>query len=63
MKNLGKRKHEELEYGTCCLLSLINVKNKTIYDNFDDFLTNEQTLENDGDYTGFDETNEYDTDK
>jgi len=41
-KNLGKRKHEDLEKGTCCLLSVINEKNKTKYNNLSDFLAQEE---------------------
>jgi hypothetical protein len=45
-KKLNKRKHDDLEYGTNCLLSLINETNKTTYNNLDDFLQNGDRDEN-----------------
>ena len=62
-KNLGKRKHEDLEYGTCCLLSVINGNNDTNYNNLEDFLNEEQTLENEGENTGSEDLTSDDIDK
>ena len=46
-KKLNKRKRDDLEYGTNCLLSFINETNKTTYNNLDEFLQN-----SDGDDNG-----------
>jgi hypothetical protein len=45
-KKLNKRKHDDLEHGTNCLLSLINETNKTTYNNLDEFLQNGDGNEN-----------------
>jgi hypothetical protein len=46
-KKLNKRKHDDVEHGTNCLLSLINETNKTTYINLDEFLQN-QNVDGDG---------------
>ena len=52
-KKLNKRKRDDLEHGTNCLLSLINETNKTTYNNLDEFLQNGDGDENgDGKRTG-----------
>ena len=45
-KKLKKRKRDDLEHGTNCLLSLINQTNKTMYNNLDEFLHNGDGNEN-----------------
>ncbi len=45
-KKLNKRKRDDLEHGTNCLLSLINETNKTTYNNLDEFLQNDNGDEN-----------------